>query len=213
MKNYLFDFDGTLVDSMPTYARMFLGILERYSISYPENIINIITPLGADATAEYLHNMGVPIPTEQILDEMRDYLKKEYRANVFAKENVKDTLITLKRRGASLNVLTASPHVSLDPCLKNNGIYDLFDNIWSCEDFDTTKTDTKIYHMAAERMGVDLNRILFVDDNLDACKTAKAAGTLTCGIYDESSKDLVNEIKAETDFYVFDFKDILKLNI
>ncbi len=58
----------------------------------------------------------------------------------------------LKAQGYSLNVLTASPHRMLDACLKRNGIYNLFDNVWSCDDFSTTKSDVQIYHMAAERL-------------------------------------------------------------
>ena len=38
-------------------------------------------------------------------------------------------------------------------CLKRLSLYDLFDNVWSCEDFGTTKSDPEIYRMAAERIG------------------------------------------------------------
>ena len=34
MKTYLFDFDGTLVDSMPTYITAMLRILDENNISY-----------------------------------------------------------------------------------------------------------------------------------------------------------------------------------
>ena len=53
MKTYLFDFDGTLVDSMPTYAGMMLRILDEHGVKYPDNIIKIITPLGYIGTAKY----------------------------------------------------------------------------------------------------------------------------------------------------------------
>lgn len=48
---YLFDFDGTLVDSMPTYASLMLRILDENSISYGDDIVKIITPLGYHGTA------------------------------------------------------------------------------------------------------------------------------------------------------------------
>ena len=35
----LFDFDGTLVDSMPTYSNMMLRILGEYNVKYPDDII------------------------------------------------------------------------------------------------------------------------------------------------------------------------------
>ena len=52
-KYYLFDFDGTLVDSMPYYAKAMLQILDENGISYPEDIVKTITPLGYGGTADY----------------------------------------------------------------------------------------------------------------------------------------------------------------
>jgi len=46
IKTYLFDFDGTLVDSMPTYVSAMLRILDENQISYDKDIVKIITPLG-----------------------------------------------------------------------------------------------------------------------------------------------------------------------
>ena len=45
-KTYLFDFDGTLVDSMPAYISVMLRILDENNIKYESDIIKIITPLG-----------------------------------------------------------------------------------------------------------------------------------------------------------------------
>ena len=39
---YLFDFDGTLVDSMPRWIRKMLRILDEYGIAYGEDIIRTI---------------------------------------------------------------------------------------------------------------------------------------------------------------------------
>ena len=46
MKTYLFDSDGTLVDSMPTFCRTMLRILDEHGIKYGSDITKIITPLG-----------------------------------------------------------------------------------------------------------------------------------------------------------------------
>ena len=45
-KTYLFDFDGTLVDSMPTFVAVMLRILDERGIKYGDDIVKIITPLG-----------------------------------------------------------------------------------------------------------------------------------------------------------------------
>ena len=108
-----------------------------------------------------------------------------------------------------MNILTASPHDVLDPCLKRLGIYELFNNVWSCNDFETTKADPNIYVMAAKKIGVPVNEVCFLDDNLGADKTAKLAGMCVIGVYDESSRDYVEEMKSVCDGYIYNFKELL----
>lgn len=209
MAQYLFDFDGTLVDSMPTYGGVMLRILQENHVAYPENIIKIITPLGIPGTAEYFIGMGLDRTKEEIVKIMIDYMVEAYTYRVPAKDGVIDTLLALKGRGDGLHVLTASPHDTLDPCLKRLGIFDLFDNVWSCNDFGTTKADPEIYRMAAERIGVPVSDVIFLDDNLGADQTAKSTGMQVYGVYDASSKEYENEIRAATDRYIYNFEELL----
>lgn len=211
MKTYLFDFDGTLVDSMPTYVSAMLKILDDNGISYGNDIVKIITPLGVLGTAEYYVKMGLDLPIDEIVLSMKKYMLDAYCYHIEAKKNVIPVLNELKKQGASLNVLTASPHVTLDACLKRLGIYDIFDNVWSCDDFATTKADPEIYKMAAERVGEPVENILFLDDNLNADLTAKTAGMKVCGVYDDSSADYTEEIKAAADYYIYDFSELLEI--
>ena len=213
MKTYLFDFDGTLVDSMPTYVSAMLRILDDNHISYDSDIVKIITPLGVIGTAEYFIKMGLDMPKEEIISLMKKYMLEAYLYHIPAKKNVISVLKELKLHGASINVLTASPHITLDACLKRLGIFDWFDNVWSCDDFKTTKSDPAIYKMAAKKIGVSVKDILFLDDNFNADKTAKTAGMLVCGVYDDSSKDFINEIKEIADYYIYDFSELLNIKL
>lgn len=210
MKTYLFDFDGTLVDSMPTFGKTMKRILDENNIPYGDDFINVITPLGLKGTAEYcIKELGLGMTFEEFGNKTMEYFYKEYAENILAKKNVPETLKKLKEEGASLNVLTASPHITLDVCLKRLGLFDLFDNVWSCDDFNTGKSDPEIYRMAAGKLGVPVNEVLFLDDNYNADKTAKKAGMKVCGVYDESSADSEDEIRSITDFYIKDFSELL----
>ena len=213
MKTYLFDFDGTLVDSMPTYVAAMLRILDENHIPYENDIVKIITPLGMVGTAEYFIDIGLDLPKQDIILLMKEYMMDEYFYHIPAKKNVISVLNKLKERGSNLNVLTASPHVTLDACLKRLGIYDLFTNVWSCDDFGTTKSNPEIYKMAAEKMGESVGNVLFLDDNFNADKTAKSAGMKVCGVYDDSSKEYIDEIKDIADYYIYDFSELLNLDI
>ncbi|MBQ2992271.1 MAG: HAD family phosphatase [Clostridia bacterium] len=208
MGTYLFDFDGTLVDSMPTYAAMMLDILREHGVAHDENIIKIITPLGYKGTAEYFIRLGLDMEKEALVEVMMRRAVEAYTYRVQAKPGVLDALMRMKERGDDLNVLTASPHAMLDPCLRRLGVYDLFTNVWSCEDFGTTKADPAIYHMAAQRIGRPVGEIWFLDDNCNADRTAKAAGMRVCGVYDDSSAEYEQEMKRVCDAYIDGFSQI-----
>ena len=211
-KTYLFDFDGTLVDSMPSYIAAMLRILDDNNIAYNKDIIKTITPLGYAGTANYyVEILGVPLAEAKIVEQMKQYAYEQYAHRIQAKANVIETLQKLKQNGADLHILTASPHAVLDVCLKRLGIFDLFDNVWSCDDFGTTKADPEIYKMAARRIGKPVAEILFLDDNFNADKTAASAGMKVCGVYDDSSKEYKAEIITVSHHYINNFSEILLL--
>ena len=206
---YLFDFDGTLVDSMGVFAQTMLALLEEHRIPYGEDMVKRITPLGYGGTADYFISLGLPMERGELIDKMIDNAREAYVHRIEAKEGVLTALRALHARGDSLNVLTASPHEALDPCLKRIGAFDLFDNVWSCDDFDTTKADPHIYRMAAKRLGVPVHQVVFLDDNVNACKTARDAGMRVFGVYDTSSADMEEEMRAVTERYIYRMEELV----
>ena len=210
---YLFDFDGTLVDSMPTYASQMLRILDETGTKYPDDVIKIITPLGYVGTAKYYLELGMPLSFEEITDRMGRYMYEQYANNIPAKDTVRETLLALRARGDKLNVLTASPHLTIDPCLKRLGLYDLFDNVWSCNDFNTTKADPNIYTAVAERIGCKAEEMVFIDDNIDAISTAKKANCFCMGIYDKSSEEYTEQMKSIADGYIVRMEELLSFEV
>ncbi len=213
MNTLLFDFDGTLVDSMSIYLSVMTRILDENNIEYDSTIGKTITPLGTIGTAKYFVELGVPMTEKEIVTLMGKYMLDEYLYNIPAKENVVDVLKTLKSNGYSLNILTASPHITLDACLKRLGIWELFSNVWSCDDFGTTKTDPNLYKIITNKLGVSAEDISFFDDNPNACATAKKAKMKVCGVFDETSQDYIDEVKNITDYYIYNFSEILQLNL
>ena len=207
-KHYLFDFDGTLVDSMPYWAEAMLDVLDTFGIQYGDDIINIITPLGLQGTAEYFQGLGLELTIEEIFAEVDKRLAPAYTHKIPAKANVFHCLQKMKTLGFGLHVLTASPHRWLDPCLVRLGLYDLFDNVWSSDDFGTGKTNPKIYHAAAERMGARMDEITFLDDNINADLAAKTSGVSVIGVYDKTSENDADRMRRELDGYVLDFAEL-----
>ena len=63
--------------------------------------------------------------------------------------------------------------------------------------------------MAADKIGAPVTEIVFLDDNLNADLTAKKAGMPVYGVYDDSSRDSVDEMKAICDRFIYDFSELL----
>lgn len=203
---YIFVFDGTLVDSMPYWSEKMLNILKKNQIDYPADIIKRITPLGDYGTAKYFQEtLGVKLSIGEMIEQMDAFALPKYRDIIILKEGVAEYLQMLKKDNCSLNVLTASPHKMLDVCLKRNGIYDLFDHVWSCDDFGTTKSDVRIYGQAVEKIGAQICDTVFFDDNINAVRTAAEAGLYTVGVYDKSGEDFTEQLKETADLYMESF--------
>ena len=209
-KVYIFDLDGTLIDSMPVGIGIVLGFLKEKGIDYPDDIVTTLTPLGYKGSAKYIaDHLSGGGQLEQIYEYFQAQTLRAYGETIPLKAHVKETLEGLKTQGYRLNVLTASPQLLTDICLKRLGVYDLFDNVWSIDAFGLTKADEQIYIEAAKRIGVAPEECIMADDNLHVLKTAKKVGMATVGVYDESSKDVMEEMRAIADKYVVDFADLL----
>ena len=213
MYKFLFDFDGVLVDSMTMWAKAVIELLCKNNVSYPDNLIEIITPLGNEKTAEYLITLGLDMSIDGILKYIGDIAVREYTYNIPAKKGVKDALELLKKKGCSMNVLTASPHPVFDICLKRLGLYEYFENHWSCDDFGMPKTNPQLYKEAALRLGADTENCVVLDDNLVAVTTAKSVGMKVVAVYDETSKQYEDKMRETADYYAYsleNFEEILK---
>ena len=214
MNTLLFDFDGTLVDSVPVYTAAEIRILEENGVAYPENVGEIVTPLGYKGTAEYFINgLGLKMSIDEVMVLFDKYMVQAYSNDVPAKEYVISVLKELKKQGKSLNVLTASPHITVDPCMKRLGITELFDNVWSTDEFGLTKADPELFIRAAQLLNEKPENILHFDDSLEAVRTAKKAGMKTCGVYDSLWAKDTQEIKNVTDYYIDDFSQLLDLGV
>lgn len=208
---YLFDMDGTLVDSMDAWSGAMIKILEEEHIPQPEGLIRTITPLGYHGTADlYINQLELQDTHDHLIQRMLDKAVYAYTHHVPAKAGVADYVRQLKAQGFHCCVLTASPHETTDVCLKRNGLYDLFDYVWSSDDFGLPKNGSEVYFRAAEKMGCSIDDLIFFDDNLLALKGAKMAGAEIIGVHDKFSDKDREEIISISDRYIESFKELLE---
>ena len=208
-KIYVFDLDGTLVDSMAAFQMGILSILDEEGIPYGPDMIQVVTPLGYTKSAELYVEMGVKDTVEHIVSRVEARLVKEYASNVFLKAGVGDYLKKLRDEGARLFVLTASPHSVTDICLKQNGVYDLFEQVWSVDDFGKSKSDVTLFYDVAKTIGCEVEEVNYFDDNLMAVTNASKAGYVVYGVYDGQAEELWQKIGEHSHILVKSFENLI----
>lgn len=207
---YIFDLDGTLIDSMGVWSQNMLSLFTKFNITPPDNLIRTITPMSDVTIAAFLAECGIPMSPAEIQQYNRAVAQHAYSYEIPAKPTVVETVKTMKDMGVRMFVVTASPHVVLDPALKRLGIYDDFEGVWSSDDFAYVKADTRLYPQLAARIGVRTDECVFIDDNPEVVKNAKKMGMTTIGIYDESSAAAQDVIKAHADLYILQMDEIFE---
>ena len=207
---WLFDLDGTLIDSMPTGVDIVLQFLRDHGVSYPDNFIEIITPLGYKGISKYYaEKMGIPMTADEIFAAFQQKTLQAYGEIIPLKKGVKETLEALKTKGDKLFVLTASPNALIELSLKRLGVFDLFEETWSVEQFSWTKANKELFYEIAKRLGVSTSDCIMVDDNYNVLKVAKSAGMQTVGVYDEYSKATQTDLRAAADVYVTELSQLI----
>ena len=206
----VFDFDGTLVDSMPTWAEKMLRLLRMQNITPPEDLIPIIATLGDKGTLDYFEkHFTLTMTREQMLEEMDSYALPRYASDIPLKEGVKEYLLALKKQGVKLYLLTASPHKMFEPALNRLNISHLFERLYSSDDFGLAKSNPKIYLELANTLGVKPAEITFFDDNYNAISTAKSAGVKTVAVYDFTGEKDKQKMQLISDLYINSFLELL----
>lgn len=199
----IFDFDGTLMDSMTAWSDKLLHLLQAHHVSYPPDIIRILTPMGNDGVAAYCHEqLGMNLSTEAIQRELDDFALPLYRDEILPKPGVEKLLRQLAAAGVPNCILTASPHCMIDPCLVRNGFTSLFRFAWCCDELGLNKTQPAIFQKTCAALGSAPENTVFFDDNLLALTTAAGAGLVTVGVYDPSAADDEGAIRAVCTRYI-----------
>ena len=203
----IFDMDGTLTDSMFIWEDLGKRYLISCGVTPSENLREEIKKLTVFETAEYFRERyGLKKTNEEIYAGVDALLWPMYRDEVSPKEGVQLVLETLKEHGIPMVVATATDRHIVEMVLEKNGLLGYFSEIFTTGAVGAGKEDPLIFKMALQSLGTPKAETIVFEDTLYAIKTAKQAGFLIAGVYDDSQDSLQDEIKALSDFYITDYR-------
>lgn len=211
-EGYIFDLDGTLLDSMGLWDDIYVKVLGDFNIKAPSDYLFNVNHMslcdGAAYTVERFRLEGV-VKKEEIADMWTRLSKNQYESTVPLKNGAADFLHCLSGMGKTLGVATALSKELYMPCLERLGILRLFKATTSIDEVSRGKEFPDIYLRECEKIGaVPKNTVVF-EDSLTGIKSASCGGFKTVGVYDASAEKQMAGIKNRADFYINTFTELL----
>ena len=207
IKYAVFDFDGTLFDSMFIWQVLAKKYLKSKGKVPKASLMQSINRLNLPDAAKFIKNQYLPdLSEDEILKEINNTAEELYLSSAKPKCGICDFLKKLKHCGFKMSVATASDKKVIETVLKKWDMENYFEKIFTCGDIGFGKDKPDIYLEAAEYFGSKPQNTIIFEDALFAATTAANEGFLTVGVFDESEKNQ-KKLKNLCDFYIKDFKN------
>jgi beta-phosphoglucomutase family hydrolase len=172
---YLFDCDGTIVDSMPLHYIAWKQALGEWNCPFEEKLFYAWGGRPVTAILASLNEMnGLQMPVEQVA-KRKECLYYEQLANLQLIPEVV-AHIDDKRGQIPLAVVSGSRRNSVVSSLTKFNLLDKFDTLVCAEDYKNGKPAPDGFLLAAERLGVQPEHCLVFEDTEMGIQAATAAG-------------------------------------
>ncbi|MCK5039893.1 MAG: HAD family phosphatase [Candidatus Aenigmarchaeota archaeon] len=206
IKAVLFDMDGTLLDSYDAYFLAWRDTLKEYGVNLSREKSNSMggmsyTEMMKAFLGEKYYDLKKQNRMDAIFDCLSDksysFLAKNGKPKPFAKE----TLLSLKKGGMNIAVVSSSSRRILDLSIQLLDIQDMIDFSISDKDVVHNKPAPDCYLMAKDRYRMPTNECIVVEDSPIGIEAGKSAGMKVIGVTGSFENEKLNSASPD---YVFD---------
>lgn len=200
MFNYIFDMDGTLLDSMPYWRKLAREYLISKGITIPEDFDEITYTMDLNESSKYfIEEFKIDMSPEDMKKEVIDLINHHYETDIPPKAGVVEFLKRKKEEGCRMCIFTTSDRKCIESSMKRLGVWDCFENIFTVYDIGINKKHKESYIKICELMNFKPEETWVYEDVIHGVESAKAAGCKVAAVYDEDSAHLWNEISQKAD--------------
>lgn len=206
VKYIVFDFDGTLFDSMSIWDTAGELYLQSMGKQAKPSLREEVRELSLHQSAVYLkREYGLDESEEEIIRGIHQTIEDFYRYEVRPKAGVLAFLKELREAGMKLCIATASDRSLIEGALKRCGVFEFFDQIFTCSEVGHGKDEPMIFRKAMEYFQADRGNVVVFEDAFYAARTAKQDGFMTVAVFDKS-EERQRELQQMCDCYLTDFE-------
>ena len=179
---YLFDLDGTLLDSIELILASFRHTYEvHFGETRPESYwVNAIGKTLRQQFGELVAEMGrSPEAVDAMVETYREHNLRHHDAMVRAYPGAVETVRALEGRGVTLAIVTSKMRVGAERGLAVMGIADAFPVCVCADDVERGKPDPMPVHLALEKLGARAEDAVFIGDSPHDVEAGRRAGVRT----------------------------------
>jgi HAD superfamily hydrolase (TIGR01509 family) len=183
MGAFIFDIDGTLIDSVDLHARAWREALAHFGFEIPYEQVRSQIGKGGDQL------LPVFVPADQLertggqIEKYRgEVFKREYLPKVRPFPSVRELLARIKRDAHVIALASSANPDELKVYKKLANIADLVDVETSRGDVDCSKPCPDVFERALSRAGVEADRAVVIGDTPYDAIAARRAGLRTVGV-------------------------------
>lgn len=205
----IFDLDGTLLDSMPVWDTLAEDYIQSIGKNPKAGLREKVSDMSLVQAANYfISEYGVSASQEEILNQFNEMLSDFYIKKAKVKKGVKEFLGRLKNRNVKMCVVTATEKILAEKALKNNGMEEYFQYIFTCTEMGYGKDSVEIFNEALNALDTCKDKTYVFEDALYAVETAKKAGMKVVAVFDKSSAEKKQQIEGKADIYINSFLEM-----
>ncbi len=182
MTCFIFDLDGTLVDTIPLHIESGLYALRKYGLNFvdPKDVRDEIGKSFHDIVLDICRKYNIPISEELIKDIWQIkhlyFLKNIHKVKLLP--GVLELLEFLRNNHSKIALASSSPKDSVKAILDHFNLWGYFDVVLTADDVSKAKPDPEIFLRAKEKLGC--NDCIVIEDSLYGVIAGKKAG---CKVY------------------------------
>lgn len=206
MKCAIFDFDGTLFDSMFIWENVGEIYLHALGLEPKPSLREDVRALSLYQSACFFQReYSLSLSVEKIMAGINRTVEEFYIHEVQPKPGVVPFLERLKAIGTRMCIATASDRYQVEAALKRCQLDGYFDAIFTCTEIGHGKDEPIIYRKAMEHFGADRADTVVFEDAFHAVQTAKNDGFTVAAIFDQSETQQA-QLRELADCFIPDFK-------
>jgi HAD superfamily hydrolase (TIGR01549 family) len=179
---YIFDVEGTLVDSVPQNLLSLQEALARFGLTVPYELLQLYSGLDGDQTLQLVAPDMHVEARKQVMAVQGKIYEAKYLASVKAFAGVRDVFEALAEKGGRIALATDCKGPELKHYLSLLKVDDLIDSLACGDDVEHGKPDPRLVGLALRKLEVPAAQAIMIGDTPYDAEAALGAGTLAAGL-------------------------------